>query len=73
MLVLSRKVGEKIYVNDSEIEIKVVGVRGSRVRLAISAPTDVSIRRGELPVKSKNQLFLDSSLSNQLDQVVAQS
>ena len=47
MLVLSRKSGEKIHVgNDVVIEIK--RVTGSRVTIAIDAPRDVRILRGEL-------------------------
>jgi carbon storage regulator len=47
MLVLSRKNGESIRVGDN-IEITVCQVSGNRVRLAISAPKDVVIRRSEL-------------------------
>lgn len=47
MLVLSRKSDETIVI-DGRITVKVVAVKGSRVQLAISAPRDVPIRRGEL-------------------------
>lgn len=47
MLVLSRKRNESIVIGDS-ITIKVVEVKGNRVRLAISAPREVPVRRGEL-------------------------
>jgi carbon storage regulator len=47
MLVLSRKVGEKILVGD-DITITVQRVAGGRVSLAIEAPRDVRILRGEL-------------------------
>ena len=47
MLVLSRKQNDEILIGDS-VCIKVVGVFGNRVRLGISAPADVVIRRGEL-------------------------
>jgi len=46
MLVLSRKQNDEIFIGDS-VCIKVVGVFGSRVRLGISAPADIAIRRGE--------------------------
>jgi len=52
MLVLSRKEGEKILIGSAldgtEIEISVVEIRGGRVRLGISAPRNVAIRRQEL-------------------------
>jgi len=47
MLVLSRKRDESIVIGDS-ITIKVVEVKGNRIRLAISAPREVPVRRGEL-------------------------
>lgn len=47
MLVLSRKVGQKLVIDD-KITIVVHRVSGNRVRLAIEAPDDVRVLRGEL-------------------------
>jgi carbon storage regulator len=47
MLVLSRKVGEKIHIG-SDIVVTVVEIKGNRARLAIEAPDDVRILRHEL-------------------------
>ena len=47
MLILSRKIGEKIIIND-EIEIVVVDSNASGVKLGINAPKTVSIYREEL-------------------------
>ena len=47
MLVLSRKIGERILIEPG-IEIAVVDVRGGRVRIGIVAPPSVRIRRDEL-------------------------
>ena len=47
MLVLSRKQNEEIVIGNN-VCIKVVGIFGNKVRLGISAPADVAIRRGEL-------------------------
>ena len=47
MLVLSRKVGERIYINDN-ICITVVDIDRGKVRLGIEAPIDVPIFRKEL-------------------------
>lgn len=47
VLVLSRKPGEKIMIGP-DIEIVVIEIIGSRVRIAIRAPRDVSILRTEL-------------------------
>ena len=47
MLVLSRKVGERIHIgNDVFVEVR--RVAGNRVTLAVSAPKSVRILRGEL-------------------------
>ncbi len=48
MLVLSRKVGEKIVIPDLAAEITIVAVKGSAVRLGILAPAEVSVRREEV-------------------------
>lgn len=47
MLVLSRKVGEKIVIND-QITVVVSRVAGNRVTLGIEAPQHMKIIRGEL-------------------------
>jgi len=46
MLVLSRRPGEEICVGD--ITITVLGVHGHRVRLGLTAPPEVTIKRSEL-------------------------
>lgn len=46
MLVLSRKLGEKIIIGDG-IELMVVAVNGNRVKLGIAAPNDCRIVRSE--------------------------
>jgi carbon storage regulator len=48
MLVLSRKVGERLWIGDG-IVVEVLEVYGQRVRLGIEAPRDVIIRREEVP------------------------
>lgn len=47
MLVLSRKLGEKIYIGDN-ICITVVDIDRGKIRLGIEAPRDVPIYRQEL-------------------------
>jgi len=47
MLVLSRKAGEAIVI-DNRIKVRVLQVSRSRVRLAIEAPENVSVDRGEI-------------------------
>lgn len=47
MLVLQRKVGEKIYIG-KDVLITIQDVSGERVKLAIDAPKEVRIIREEL-------------------------
>jgi len=51
MLVLSRKIGESLLI-DSKTEVRVLEVRGGRVRLGITAPAELTIRRSELTANS---------------------
>jgi carbon storage regulator len=46
MLVLRRRVGERIMIGDS-IEVVVLRVRGGKVRLGFSAPASVRVDRKE--------------------------
>lgn len=47
MLALTRKVGERIVIGDN-ITITIVDIKGDNIRLAIDAPKEVKIYRGEL-------------------------
>lgn len=47
MLVLARRVGEEIVI-DEEIRVTITEVRGNRVQLGIVAPGSVPVRRTEL-------------------------
>ncbi|AWM41691.1 Carbon storage regulator [Gemmata obscuriglobus] len=55
MLVLSRKLGEKIFIGDN-ICITVVDIDRGKIRLGIEAPRDVPIYRQELlPLEQQKQ------------------
>ena len=47
MLVLTRKAGERIVIDDS-IVVEVLEIQGNRVRIGIQAPSGVTILRQEL-------------------------
>lgn len=47
MLVLTRKSGQELVIND-QIRIRVLSSRAGSVRLGIEAPQDVSVLRGEI-------------------------
>jgi carbon storage regulator len=46
MLVLTRKEGECIVIND-QVVVTVLQVRTNRIRIGIAAPKDVPIRRSD--------------------------
>jgi carbon storage regulator len=48
MLVLSRKVGERIVIPECNLGITVVAIEGNRVRLGLSAPPEVAVYREEV-------------------------
>lgn len=47
MLVLTRKKGEAIILNDN-IEIVILGVDGEQVKLGINAPKNIEVHRKEI-------------------------
>ena len=47
MLVLSRKIGERILIGDN-ISVTVVRITGGGVRIGIEAPPDLAVIRQEL-------------------------
>jgi carbon storage regulator len=54
MLVLSRRKGERIRIG-ADIEIVVNYIRGQCVSLAIDAPRQIPVVRGELPLREDPQ------------------
>ena len=58
MLVLSRKAGEKIHIGEG-ITIEVRKVAGNRVAIAVQAPREVRVLRGEL--KHATEQFTDEN------------
>jgi carbon storage regulator len=48
MLVLSRKLGERVLVPHCELAVTVIAIEGKAVRLGISAPEDIRVYRGEV-------------------------
>lgn len=47
MLILTRRVGETIRIND-DISVTVLGINGMQVRLGIEAPEGVAVHRQEI-------------------------
>ncbi len=62
MLVLTRKLGESIAIDD-HIKIRVVQIKGKQVRLGIEAPKDTKIHREEvyMAIQDQNQQSANAS------------
>ena len=62
MLVLTRKLGESIAIDD-HIKIVVVQIKGKQVRLGIEAPKETKIHREEvyLAIQDQNKASTDAS------------
>ena len=48
MLVLSRKLRQRIVIGDGEVVVEIVGVKGDKVRVGIEAPPTVRVVREEI-------------------------
>ena len=51
MLVLTRRIGEEIYINKGAIQIKLLYVKNGTIVIGIKAPDDIDIERKELFVR----------------------
>ncbi len=65
MLVLARKVGEKIIVND-DIEIIVLDANQNTVRIGVNAPKNVTVYREELYREIKSANISSNDVSSDL-------
>lgn len=59
MLILTRRVGETIRIND-DISIQVLSVSGQQVKIGITAPTDVAVHREEIYLRIQEERELVS-------------
>ena len=67
MLILSRRAGESIYLDDN-IKITILEVQGKKIRLGLDVPEDMTVYREEvyLRIREQNRLALQSSQSDLL-------
>lgn len=54
MLILTRKVGESVAIGD-DIQISIVEIKGTQVKLGIRAPREVSVHRQEIYLKIQEE------------------
>lgn len=62
MLILNRKAGESIILNE-EIEVKILEITDGKIKLGIEAPKNVTILRKEVyeAVKAENEASVNIS------------
>ncbi|MDI6852591.1 MAG: carbon storage regulator CsrA [Deltaproteobacteria bacterium] len=63
MLILTRKLGEGLFIGD-DIRITVVEVRGRQIRLGIEAPPHVVVLREEIYQRVRDQNLQAAALEN---------
>lgn len=66
MLLLTRRIGEKIIINEN-ISVTVMGIKGGQIRLGFDAPSDVSIHREEIFLKVVAERDLLMGMDSSLD------
>jgi len=71
MLVLTRKPNQQIMLGD-DIVLNIVEVSGDKVRIAIDAPRDVKIYRGEIyrAIQEENRSAAETPLALDLAQLM---
>ena len=61
MLVLTRKLGEKIQIGD-DISIVIMEVKGKQVKLGIEAPSNIKVHREEIYQKIQDENIRASNI-----------
>jgi carbon storage regulator len=64
LLILTRKVGESIAIGD-DIQVSVVEIKGTQVKLGIRAPIDVTVHREEIYLKIQEENRRASEVSKE--------
>jgi carbon storage regulator len=66
MLVLTRRAGESIMIDD-DIELKVLKIRGSQVHLGIDAPKRAAVHRKEVWLRIQDENPADGATPSVAD------
>ncbi|MEA1946002.1 MAG: carbon storage regulator CsrA [Thermodesulfobacteriota bacterium] len=62
MLILTRKLGEKINIGDN-ITVTLLEIKGAQVKLGIDAPKSIGIHRNEIYEKIREENLRSSNIS----------
>jgi carbon storage regulator len=62
MLILSRKINEKIMIGD-DISVSIIEIRGDQIRIGVDAPKSVKVFRQEVfdAIKAENKAAAQST------------
>ena len=63
MLILTRKLGEKINIGD-DITVTLVGIKGTQVKLGIEAPKHIEIHRQEIYERIREENLGSSDIND---------
>ncbi len=66
MLILTRKIDEKIKIGD-QITISIIDVHGDQVKIGVDAPRDIKVFREEVFQAIQNENKLAASSANSKD------
>jgi len=48
VLILTRNIGQSIFINEKEIQVTVLGVKGNQVKIGVEAPKSMAVHREEI-------------------------
>ncbi|MCV2525386.1 MAG: carbon storage regulator CsrA [Candidatus Lightella neohaematopini] len=54
MLILTRRVGETLIINDN-ITVTILNIKGNQIRIGINAPKEISVHRKEVYQRLKTK------------------
>ena len=63
MLILTRRVGESLMIGD-EVNVTVLGIKGSQVRIGVDAPKEVAVHREEIYQKIQDEQEVSDRAAN---------
>ena len=67
MLVLTRRIGERIFIDNGQIEIALLYTRGNQVAFGIQAPRHIDVDRKEIFLSKQQDKMDKAKLSESED------